>query len=615
MRAGTKPGRLVAGRYRLLGPIGRGAMGVVWRGRDELLRRDVAVKEVLIAAGAPGDLAGGDAAGYERTLREARAAAQLSHPGVVTVFDILEEDGRPWIVMELVAGRSLDQVIAEDGPLPPAQAARLGAGLVSALAAAHAAGVLHRDVKPANVLVTADGRAVLTDFGIAKIGADAGLTQTGMVVGTPGFTAPERIRGEPATPASDLWSLGATLYAAVEGRGPFERPGGMAAVCAGVVREEPPRAPSAGGLGPVIAALLSRDPASRPEAARAEDLLSAAAGEADETSVAGLAALAETVGVAGGAHADSTLALGGRGGAGAGFLDPPAFGDLVMPGPVPPPGPAGAGGYSLPAFLDGGGAGAGAPGTARPAWPAQPPRSGDGAARRGYWRLAAVGGGIGAIVVAAIIGLGWYTHSLNAGDSGTDTAGGRPGGAASSPAGPARRPSVTPSAVAAGGGPGTPPAGFTWQTVTAASQGAAAGFVMAVPDGWSAQAGANQTVAYVAPSGLARIDVTLAPFTAATPVRQAELDQAGALLTGTFPGYRLDAITPASFRGAAAADWRFTWRPELLLRATTSGVLVTLPTSAGPQPYTISVTAPSAGFAAYRDIFDTALGTFATLPG
>jgi len=205
-------GRLVAGRYRLQSPIGRGAMGIVWRGRDELLERDVAVKEVQITALAtPADAE----VIYQRTLREARTAARLSHDGVVRVFDVVEENGSPWIVMELVQARSLDQIIAEDGPLPPAAAARVGESLLGALTTAHAAGVLHRDVKPGNVLITSGGRAVLTDFGIAMFQDDPSLTQSGMVVGTPGFTAPERVRGKPATPASDLWSLGATLYAAV----------------------------------------------------------------------------------------------------------------------------------------------------------------------------------------------------------------------------------------------------------------------------------------------------------------------------------------------------------------------------------------------------------------
>lgn len=267
-------GRLIAGRYRLQGPIGRGAMGIVWRGRDELLARDVAAKEVQITSQAsPADAE----AIYQRTLREARTAARLKHPGVVTVFDVVEEGGSPWIIMELVEARSLDQVITEDGPLPPLEAAELGTGLVSALAAAHSAGVLHRDVKPSNVLVTGDGKAVLTDFGIAMFAEDPSLTQAGMVVGTPGFTAPERVRGDSATPAADLWSLGATLYAAVEGRGPFHRHGGSAAITAGVATESAPRAPSAGPLGPVIDALLSRDPTDRPDAATTERLLTDAA--------------------------------------------------------------------------------------------------------------------------------------------------------------------------------------------------------------------------------------------------------------------------------------------------------------------------------------------------
>jgi eukaryotic-like serine/threonine-protein kinase len=274
MYAAMGTGRLIAGRYRLQGPIGRGAMGIVWRGRDELLARDVAVKEVQITAHAsPSDAE----TIYQRTLREARTAARLKHPSVVTVYDVVEEGGSVWIIMELVEARSLDRIITEDGPLPPLAAAELGSSLVSALATAHAAGVMHRDVKPSNVLLTEDGKTVLTDFGIATFAEDPSMTQAGLVVGTPGFTAPERVRGDNATPASDLWSVGATLYAAVEGRGPFERIGGSTVITAGVATEDAPRAPSAGPLGPVIDALLSRDPGSRPDAATAARLLSEAA--------------------------------------------------------------------------------------------------------------------------------------------------------------------------------------------------------------------------------------------------------------------------------------------------------------------------------------------------
>jgi eukaryotic-like serine/threonine-protein kinase len=296
MQSVLGPGRLVAGRYRLLDQVGRGAMGIVWRSRDELLDRDVAVKQILLPPMASASEAG---ASYERTLREARTAARLSHPGLVTIFDVVEEDGTPWIVMELIRARPLDQMIAEDGPLPPAQAAQLGRSLLEALVAAHEAGVLHRDVKPSNVLISGDGKAVLTDFGIATMQGDPGLTQAGMVVGTPGFSPPERVRGEPATTASDLWSLGATLYAAVEGRGPFDRAGGSAAIVASVATEPAPRAPSAGPLGPVIDALLRSDPTRRPDAATTAQMLAdagSAAQRADSAAggQAGLAAGANT---------------------------------------------------------------------------------------------------------------------------------------------------------------------------------------------------------------------------------------------------------------------------------------------------------------------------------
>ena len=266
-------GRVIAGRYNLQHPIGRGAMGVVWRARDQLLDRDVAVKEVVISA-----LIGADERrnAYQRTLREARTAARLSHRGVVAVYDVAEEDGRPWIVMELVPSQSLDQVLVVEGRLPAARAGRIGQQLLSALAAAHAAGVLHRDVKPSNVLIATnksgegwDERAVLTDFGIAQFEGDPRLTQTGMVMGSPGFTAPERIRGSDASPASDLWSLGATIYAAVEGRGPYEQRGGAITTMSAIINEDAPIAPHAGKLAPVIAALLRRDPSTRPSASAA----------------------------------------------------------------------------------------------------------------------------------------------------------------------------------------------------------------------------------------------------------------------------------------------------------------------------------------------------------
>src|SRR5260370_29761553 len=235
-------GRVIAGPSRLQAPIGWGAMGVVWRARDQLLDRDVAIKEVQI----PETLSDEERAhAYQRTLREAKTAARLNHPAVVTVYDVAEDEGRPWIVMQLVRAQSLDQVLATSGPLSPRRAAEMGRQLLSALSVAHAAGVMHRDVKPSNVLLGNDDRAVLTDFGIATFQGDPKITQTGLGMGSPGFTAPERIRGEDASPASDLWSLGATLFPAVEGAGPVENRRGAITTTPPPLHEDAPAAPPA----------------------------------------------------------------------------------------------------------------------------------------------------------------------------------------------------------------------------------------------------------------------------------------------------------------------------------------------------------------------------------
>ncbi|MGW4795689.1 serine/threonine-protein kinase [Nonomuraea sp. NPDC004297] len=252
-------GIVVGGRYRLLRTIGKGGMGTVWHAHDEVLGRDVAVKEVL----PPPDLAGEDRAEFAaRTFREARAAGRVAHPGVATVYDVLEERGHPWIVMQLVHSRTLGELIREDGPMSPSEAAAVGLRLMEALRAAHAAGVLHRDVKPDNVLIADDGRVVLTDFGIATTEDEAPVTRTGVLVGTPAFMAPERAAGGRAKPSSDLWSLGVTLYLAVEGHSPFHRDNALATL--GAVMHAEPRPPArAGALAPVLLGLLRKDPATR----------------------------------------------------------------------------------------------------------------------------------------------------------------------------------------------------------------------------------------------------------------------------------------------------------------------------------------------------------------
>ncbi|MER7375344.1 serine/threonine-protein kinase [Streptomyces lanatus] len=267
-------GQLVSGRYRLADAIGSGGMGRVWRAHDEVLHRAVAIKELTAAL----YVSESDQERLlARTRAEARAAARINHSAVVTVHDVLEHDGRPWIVMELVEGHSLADAVKEQGRVEPAEAARIGLWVLRALRAAHSAGVLHRDVKPGNVLLSADdGRVLLTDFGIAQIEGDTTITRTGEVVGSVDYLAPERVRGHDPGPSSDLWALGATLYTAVEGRSPFRRTSPLGTMQA-VVEEEAADPQYAGPLAPVITALLRKDPATRPDAAEAEQMLAEAA--------------------------------------------------------------------------------------------------------------------------------------------------------------------------------------------------------------------------------------------------------------------------------------------------------------------------------------------------
>lgn len=275
MSEGSGEGRLIADRYRLLSPIGRGGMGTVWRAMDELLRREVAVKEVHAPAGLSSDDVERT---YARLEREAWAAARVANRNVVTVYDVATDDDRPWIVMELVRGISLADLLDAEGPLPPRRAAHIGAEVLSALRAAYAVGVLHRDVKPANVLLSNDDRVVLTDFGIATVEGSSALTLTGEVIGSPEFLAPERALGRTPGLASDLWSLGVLLYAEVEGHSPFRHDTPLSTLRA-IVDEELPPPLHAGPLAPVIEGLLRKDPAERTDPERAErDLRAVAAG-------------------------------------------------------------------------------------------------------------------------------------------------------------------------------------------------------------------------------------------------------------------------------------------------------------------------------------------------
>src|SRR5699024_8939682 len=266
----TEQHRLIAGRYRLLEHVGRGAMGIVWRAHDESLDRPVAVKE-FVYTDTDGTNGADATSERHRVMREGRIAARLQHPHAVNVYNVVEDDGRPWLIMEYQSSRSLADVIAERGPLQPAEVVSIGRQLAAALTAAHAAGIVHRDVKPGNVLVAADGTAKLTDFGISHAVGGGTMTTTREIAGTPAFFAPEVARGEQATFASDVFSLGSTLYNAVEGAPPFPHSDNQIALLYRVATGEVRPAGRAGVLAPVLRQLLQSDPAFRPDtnAARA----------------------------------------------------------------------------------------------------------------------------------------------------------------------------------------------------------------------------------------------------------------------------------------------------------------------------------------------------------
>lgn len=268
----TQAGHLVGGRYRLVVELGAGGFGRVWRARDETLDVDVAIKELRLL---PGMSPAEQTERLARATREARNAARLrKHENIVAIHDVVDEDGLPWIVMELVDGRSLNEHIEVHGPLPPDRVAALARALLTAIGAAHREGVVHRDLKPANVMIADDGKVLLTDFGTAVHHTDTTLTATGMFIGSPEYMAPERLRGTDGLPDSDLFSLGVTLYQAVEGVSPFHRDSQTATLSA-VLLEPPPVPRRAGALAPLITRLMDKDPAARPTVAEALTMLDA----------------------------------------------------------------------------------------------------------------------------------------------------------------------------------------------------------------------------------------------------------------------------------------------------------------------------------------------------
>jgi serine/threonine protein kinase len=514
----TTDDRLLGGPYRLGEPLGHGGMGVVWAGRDELLGRDVAVKEVV----PPHDLAADDREKlFRRTLREARAAARISSAAAVTVFDVVEEDGRPWIVMERLAARSLADVIAEEGPLPARRAAELGLDVLDALQAAASVGVLHRDVKPANVmLLRSTGRAVLTDFGIATLEGDATVTTTGLLLGSPAYMSPERARGEPATLASDLWSLGATLYAAIDGRSPFERSGSLPTLHA-VMHDPAPVLAHSGELSDVIAALLTKDPAGRPSLGETR------------------AALQQRV-----LRQQQTHPL-------------PRLPGVALPTPPPPPESASDFGDTEQSALE--------------SWleaPAEAPPSRD-PRRRLRALLAVLAGGL--LITATFVGFGALVDGSRQSDEGE-----RPSESqsfASSGAvrqSPVQTPDVAPSgppveanppptngqadsqetgAGAGASGASVLPAGFRLHTDPT-------GFTLAMPDGWTRSTDGPRTY-FREPDGgrFLLVDQTTEPKE--DPLADWEAQELS--VAARLSGYERISLQRVDYRGWDAADWEFTW--------------------------------------------------------
>ncbi|MDI3385696.1 serine/threonine-protein kinase [Streptomyces sp. B-S-A8] len=542
--------RLIAGRYRLGEQLGRGGMGIVWRATDELLARQVAVKEVVLDPSLSFDEA---RQLRERTLREARTIAQIHHPHVIVVYDVLVQDRRPYIVMELIEGGSLADRLDGDGPLGTEEAARLCLALLGALRAAHGEGVLHRDLKPGNVLMeAASGRVVLTDFGIAQVAGASTLTEHGSFVGSPEYTAPERMSGGAAGPECDLWSLGVLLCAALTGRSPFQRDT-LGGIIAAVMMEDlhPPSA--AGPLLPVVRGLLERDPERRIDAAEAERLLRAYV----ETGVV-------------------PYAPGRRG-------LPPALAPLRTAVPRRSAVPAGTRRT------------VGAAGTTR-AWRRKRlPRA----------RAALLAG----ILVAVLAGAGAAGVLLLDGDADRDD--GRPHpsdtlGTHTPSHTPSRTPTPTPTPTVTvtrvPTGTGSAPAGYRLVHDPA-------GFSLAVPEGYVREAEAPR-ILYGSPKGAVRIGVREAEPVPGGPL--GALREAHERGPRTYAGYRAGAASGTRHDGHPAARWEFTWdgpddgwgaRREVHVAWEEAG-----------RMYELSVSAPVGRAQEARGHLDRALSTFTPAP-
>ena len=564
-------GRLLADRYRLGEVLGRGGMGTVWRAVDEVLGRTVAVKELRL----PGDVDEDEKRRLvTRTLREAKATAQIRSTGAVTVFDVVEEDDRPWIVMELVESRSLADVIKEDGPLTPRRAAEVGLAVLDVLRAAHREGILHRDVKPSNVLIAEDGRIVLTDFGIAQVEGDPSVTSTGMLVGAPSYISPERARGRRPGPASDLWSLGALLYAAVEGHPPYDKGTAIATLTA-VMTEPLERPKNAGPLTEVIYGLLRKDETQRLAEPEARRLLNAVLHSSEEATAA--------------SEGTATAVL-----------------------PPPPPAPPAPSGSAAPGSTASGSAASG--GSAAAPAPLPPPEVRKPLIEKVPPKiLAAVAAAVVLVLVGAVIAVAVAASGGEGGDragadnrpraassSGTDgngqdrtTPGGTEDKAAEDQAGASEEKPKSASGDPDGDdsraddgddsdeADGALPKGYRFVTNERFH------FTIAMPEQWryTGVAGVNSGAKYADPSGNTRVQVDFS----SSPKKDAAETWRTADRSMTLPGYRRISIKDVDYRGyRTAADWEFTYvRGGITFRVLNRGFVVD-----DTRAYSIMFTAP-----------------------
>ncbi|KUL54074.1 serine/threonine protein kinase [Streptomyces sp. NRRL F-4489] len=603
--ASVDEGRLVAGRYRLLERIGQGGMGTVWRARDEVLGRQVAVKRLHVSPQLDADEL---ATRHERTTREAQAAARINHPNVVSVHDVVDDEGLPCIVMEYVPSTTLGDAIkkaARTGTyLAPREAARIGRGMIAALRAAHSAGVLHRDVKPGNVLLGEEGRVVLTDFGIAVATGASTLTKTGELVGSIDYLAPERVKGGTPGPASDLWALGATLYQAVEGKPPFRKPTAVeTAYAIAVDPVEPPR--NAGQLGPLIEALLAKEPGDRPTAEVVEQALRAAEAEA-ETALMGWPTLAlgtvardrsatddaseaptHPVASAAAPAATGRDTSDGTGyGTGQGTRTATATGTTVgngtaghtAPGPAtgvvrPPAAPTAAGEGTVPVAAPPGAVTGTTAGTGTDVLTAGGPAP---RRRRGKvvaWSIA------GVLVAGGGAGAAWYvthrdtgTAQKSAADTGTP---------------------VVPGAPRASIGP-PPPLPEGYRQVTEKDLGV----TFPVPADWKRQVldGGRQIV-YYSDADLARLTLNALDFSSADQVEHFKSVESD--LKVQYPSYKRLRLQDTIFQGDPAAIWEFSFQGRV---REYRGIDLGFGREGGKE-YAIYVSAPSANWPKFEQVF------------